>query len=187
MIKYNLQIIAINLFLFSTLNLFSQNINLSNAIVQNDIKSVEAILKGGANINKADKFGNYPIFVALGNSNIEMIKLLFQYGADLSLKDKMNNSLLIVAAFKCNQEIVQYLLDQGAEVDEKGGTGKNALMFCCLYDGPLNNIEIIKLLVRYGSDVNLKDLKGRTALDVAIKKEIIEYITSMGARKGSEL
>ena len=186
MIKYKLYIISFIIMLSCSLGLYSQNINLSNAIVQNDIKSVETILKGGANINKTDKFGNYPIFVALGNSNIDMIKLLFQYGADLSLKDKMNNSILIVAAFNCNQDIVQYLLDQGADVDEKGGTGKNALMFCCIYDGPLNNIEIVKLLVRYGSDVNLKDSKGRTALDVAIKKEIIEYLTSMGARKGSE-
>ncbi|NVO03388.1 MAG: ankyrin repeat domain-containing protein [Bacteroidetes bacterium] len=186
MIKKSLQIIIVNLFLFSTLNVFSQNLNLSNAIVKNDLQSVETILKTGTNINKADKFGNYPIFIAMYNSNIEMIKLLFQYGADLSQKDKMNNTLLMVAAYKNNIEIVQYLLDQGAEVDERGGEGKNALMFCCLYDGPLNNIEIIKLLVRYGSDVNFKDFKNHTALELTNKKEIIEYLNGMGARKGSE-
>ena len=34
-----------------------------------------------------------------------------------------------------------------------------------------SNLEVVKLLLRYGADVNIMDYRGRTALDVAIKEK----------------
>ncbi|MFN8671020.1 MAG: ankyrin repeat domain-containing protein [Candidatus Sericytochromatia bacterium] len=50
--------------------------------------------------------------------------------------------------------------------------------------------EGVKLLVEHGAKVNVKDSYGRTPLDIAIEynhKVVIDYLISVGAKKGSEL
>ncbi|MFN8671018.1 MAG: ankyrin repeat domain-containing protein [Candidatus Sericytochromatia bacterium] len=50
--------------------------------------------------------------------------------------------------------------------------------------------EGVKLLVEHGAEVNVKNARGQTPLDIAILCEIepiINYLISVGAKKGSEL
>lgn len=54
-------------------------------------------------------------------------------------------------------------------------------------------IEIIKLLINNGADVNIKDGTGKTVWDYAVKQqgeqnsEIIEYLRSLRVRNGTEI
>ena len=106
-----------------------------------------------------------------------------EYLADkiLEVKDENGRSPLGHACYWGNIEAVKCLIDKGANM-VTGQNGETALMEA-VYVG---RWAIIKLLVeKYKVDVNVKDINGQTAYDVAVKEDydsIMEYLLSHGAK-----
>lgn len=59
--------------------------------------------------------------------------------------------------------------------DRKSAQGFTALMYAC----KLSHLEIVKLLVDEGADVNIQDVKGNTALHLAVQNDDLELIRAV--------
>jgi len=83
---------------------------------------------------------------------------------------------------------LQWFVSQGADVNAKGDGGETPLHWVA-------NVEIAKFLVSKGADVNAKDERGGTPLDrtnswgrnAEKKTEVVEYLKSVGAKRGRDL
>ena len=68
---------------------------LIEAVIQNDLYTVEQLLKQGATINGKDTFNTCPLEYAVRAANVEMIQYLIQAGADIDITDADNFTLLM--------------------------------------------------------------------------------------------
>ena len=78
-------------------------------------------------------------------------------------------------------ELVKALLDAGAGINVPDVRGMTPLMLAVANDR--QNIDVIRLLIARGADVNAKSLAGETALDWAVKtgpKPAIDAIKAAG-------
>lgn len=93
---------------------FSEKPLLSHAICGNNTHTdmVCLILKYGADVNCADKYGLTPLCYAVMCSQAHLIPILLSHGADIEL-----NSPLTVAC-GCNFECVRLLVEAGARLPE---------------------------------------------------------------------
>jgi len=143
---------------------------------------VEYLLSKGARVN--EKNGPHEltaIYKACADGLLDIVTVLVNAGADLNLKSTEGFSPLFAAVQNKHKPVVEYLLSKGARVDEKNGPkGVSALYRAC-FDGSL---DIAKVLVDAGADVNLKSTEGFTPLYIAVgnkRKPLVEYLLSKGA------
>lgn len=76
---------------------------------------LEAFLKAGALVNKADARSQQPLYEASGIGNIEITKVLLRHGADVHDKDDAGWTALHNAAFNGHARVVMLLMDHGAD------------------------------------------------------------------------
>ena len=77
-----------------------------------------------------------------------------------------------------HSEIADILVKRGAIVNTLNIEQESALFFCARY----GNIEILKFLIANGANPQIKDVKGRTAIDYALKHEnkaVADYLKSL--------
>ncbi|ETI40660.1 hypothetical protein, variant [Phytophthora nicotianae CJ01A1] len=100
----------------------------------------------------------------------------------LNLQNQFGNTPLHNAARTGSPGCVSNLLQAGAMPSIKNVNGSIPLHHACYSETP--NLEVVRLLVEAGSDVNALDEQGYSPLIVAAKKnqtEVIEYLRKHGA------
>jgi ankyrin repeat protein len=119
----------------------------------------------------------------------DVVKSSLDNGADANTitpfgGDRDNSALLAAADLEPDETIFRLLLSNGAKINYQNLDGKTALMKLAKHVSGKENlpkiVNIIKLLRAQGADLNLKDGKGRTALDIAKQygvKEIIDALS----------
>jgi ankyrin len=85
------------------------------------------IIKGGANVNAKDSYGNTPLHWAAYYCHITIAKMLLKAGANVTEKQKDGWPPLHVAAQKGHTVVVELLVKTGANVNEKTSDGKTPL------------------------------------------------------------
>jgi ankyrin repeat protein len=154
------------------------------AAVQNNHKPVvEYLLSKGARIDeKNGQTGATSLYKACFNGSLNIATVLVNAGADVNLKSTDGFTPLYAAVQNKHKPVVEYLLSKGARIDEKiGQKGVTALYQACF----IGSLDVVKVLVDAGADVNLKSTEEYTPLFIAIQnnhKSVIEYILSKGAR-----
>lgn len=111
-------------------------------------------------------------------NDIKKIRLLLEYGSNPNIKIT-NESLLFYASESGNLEIFELLLRYGAELKDESEY-KIALM-CAAME---KRIDILKLLVDRGVDLNIRSISGKTALMYAVEKgylEIVKFLVDHGS------
>ena len=143
----------------------------------NDVeKAVEIVLNEGVDINIPGKSNRTPLLWASLSASGEFIKTLIDLGADLNVQrtdDKV--SPLSLAADWNNYMAVDILLKHGADVG-RINISKTVELHGCLGAGSLS---VSRLLIDSGSDINLRNSKGQTALYCAVKnkhKFIVKFL-----------
>jgi len=116
-----------------------------------------------------------------------IIKLLLQHGLDIDAKDEEGKTLLLYAIEDENELIVNYLLENHASIHSVNENIKCLKEFTINKKGNKkeslesfefrvkNKFNIIKLLLKYGLDINAKDEEGKTLLLYAIN-EVNEFL-----------
>ena len=77
-----------------------------------------------------------------------------------TLSDSHGDVALVVATKKGHLEVVERLVNSGADVNVQGTKKKTALMEACL----ANNVDLVKLLLQFNPDIEMKDEDGFKAL-----------------------
>jgi ankyrin repeat protein len=131
------------------------------AIDRGDAAQVEQLLKNGADPNER-QLGISALTNACNRGHAGIAKLLLEKGADPNAKDWEGWSPLMAAA-------------AGAAIEDRETKEKRCM-------------EIVKLLVDHGADVNLSGgiVRGKTALkyaDDARHKRVRELLVELGAKR----
>lgn len=155
-----------------------QQITLLYAAVERDysIDTVNALIKAGADVNKAVIGRESPLACALRRSNIDVVNALIKAGAEVNKRRKGGRRLLRKAILKQHLEIADLLLESGARgslvMEDSDG-------FSLLEDDLIdNNIERARFLIKHGQTVELdaKYNKRETILERAIRKGHTEVV-----------
>ena len=153
---------------------------LLDAIKSGDAKTVELLLKNGADPNKADKEGRTVLMVAANYGYEKITQLSLNKDADPNKADNNGFTALYFAAQNGHLNVVKYLVKKGANVNKANNKGFTPLYIAAQY-GLLN---VIECLVKKGADVNKADKDGDTPLMLAADKgykKIVELLLEKGA------
>jgi len=141
---------------------------LKNAICNGHVKIARILLDNNAQVNVIrDDIDPTPLHMAL--NHLPMLKLLLEYGADINRLDDCDVTPLEQAIQCQNLKATQLLLNHGAYLD----TQKTFLIDMI---GSIPNIQLIKLLLNKGVNINAKDQYNNTALSVAVHYRRTEVI-----------
>lgn len=127
--------------------------------------------------SKYDYLKNYSqstIYDMLCQKNYKVMDAIRQKEINVNLEDEFGYTLLGRACWDCEKETVQFLLENGAKTD--AGTRFALYEVCSNEKINPNGEEIIKLLIKYGANVNKKQKKTfNTSLMATLSKQKGKY------------
>ncbi|XP_029791111.1 2-5A-dependent ribonuclease isoform X2 [Suricata suricatta] len=125
---------------------------LMKAVKKEDIKLVQQLLEGGADVNFQEKeWGWSPLHNAVQNGQEDIVDLLLHYGANPCLRKKNGATPFIIAGIEGNVKLLELLLSKGAEVNECDANGFTAFMEAAVN----GKVEALRFLYKNGAKVNL--------------------------------
>jgi len=130
---------------------------------------------GLANVRDTD--GNTPLigladkFFIKKNLNVpssDIAQVLIDSGADINARNKHGLTALHVAISRGNSELVNFLIQKGARLDVRDEYERTPLHYACL--NSRNRTKILKSVLSncQKSEVDRRDLDGKTALHLAV-------------------
>nr|WIK87306.1 ankyrin repeat family protein [Oriental turtle dovepox virus] len=154
---------------------------LFSAIYDNDVRAVKYLLD--RNLNPDDEidiinstFNHiYPLITAAALGYTEIVRLLISYKSNVNKQDRLYKKAALHMAVQNNDyNITRMLLENGANpnlVDFEMSTPMHiALLF-----NPTNS-NMVSMLLKYGSDIHLKDKYGKSSIDLASNERVSEEI-----------
>ncbi len=178
------------------------------------VKTKELINEDASFVNLKDENWNTPLHWATLNRNNEIVKLLLKNGAITTQINKRGDTPVNYAIGRLPEETITLMLDYVAEFDAIGEKTLNVLQLSARFGlerlfkiaaekgGPIlfsdssanietlksailgGSLELVKILIEKGVNVNAVSKYRGTPLDVAYEtgnKEIIEYLKGRGA------
>lgn len=149
-------------------------------------KTVEILLKNGADINYKTNLSSNPIeaIVTTYNADIKkkekILKIMIKYGADINMPTSDTFRNLTVLDYAVSNE----KLDLQKMLIKLGAKSNYPIINLHVQN---NNIEMVKFLIKNGFALNNVDYKGNTTLDYAQTEEMKQLLISHGAKSGKEL
>jgi uncharacterized protein len=143
-----------------------------------DTALVAHYIEAGAAINEEGQQGVTVLVVAAVRGNVELVRLLLEAGAEFDETD----FAAAIANSKGNVQLVQSFLDHGADVNKApdSSPGHTPLMEAA----ETGDIEVGKLLLANGAEINMGDTFGDPAVNVAAfngQLEFAKMLIEMGA------
>lgn len=165
------------------------NIELFEAVDENDTGSIVRLLAAGARVNAVDKAGMTPLMHTALRGQQDIVRLLLKRGAQVNLMDIFGITALMQAAWAGHTSTVELLVAHGADPNLQSSeetprlrtAGVSALMGACMN----GNFEVAKFLLANNTEVDSTDAQGETALMYAAREgnpQIVELLLSKGAR-----
>lgn len=146
---------------------------------------VEALLAKGADVNTKSKYGGTPLSSACDSGRLEVVRVLLANGANVNAMDDFGETVLWKACAGgkvCeggNPAIVEALLAKGADVNARRKKDGYTAIFAAALEG---HIDVVKVLLNNGVDINSKSNDGETPLRAAIGNGRIAMVTELLAR-----
>ena len=153
------------------------NEKLFQAVENNNIKEVIALIEKNADVNARDKYGWTALIEAAGRS-LDIVKLLIESGANVNIKDKNGWTALMEAAkHDFDTAIPKLLIKKGANVNEKTTDSWTALMIAA----EEYSYNVIKLLIEKGANLDIALTLAKEIEEEGIIELLKEY--ESGERK----
>jgi len=158
---------------------------LANACVLGNVEIAKYLIEHGAEIDSKNQYGWTPLRLASNEGYMPLVNFLLEKGADLSplyIADK----LFLDAAKNGDLDGLKKYLTRGASVNAVDSEGNTALLYVTKpQDKPfINTLEMVKLLIESGADLEDRNTIGETALQQAIltkNDSVIYYLIEKGS------
>jgi ankyrin repeat protein len=121
------------------------------AVRADDAKTVDKLLRDGADAKAADRYGVTPLYLAAVNGNAAIIRRLLDAGADPNTKDPAGETALMTAARTGIPDAVKALLDRGAVVNAADPEFEQTALMLAVRE---NHPAAVKLLIEHGAELN---------------------------------
>lgn len=144
--------------------------NLVIAAIARNLDAVERLLASGADVDQRWD-GRTALEVAVGQRDVEIAQALIAAGADVNAPCCGGNALFAAARAR-DLAMVRVLLAADADPNRQGGiNGDTALIYGIRQHSSRNPapMEIARLLIEAGADVNLASKNGVTPLSLAVQ------------------
>ncbi|RKL33537.1 hypothetical protein BFJ72_g10053 [Fusarium proliferatum] len=142
------------------------------AKVKGTVAIMEALLSYRVEIDARDDRGRTPLILALLYASIDEIRFLIGQGASVTTHDKEDETCLHQAMKRDDTalEIARLLLENGARADARSRSGQTCIhVFARRGAVACSTSDLIQLLTSYGTDLNVSDSDGNTALHIMTK------------------
>lgn len=126
-------------------------------------------------LNKRDRNGNTPLYIAVYNNQLEFVKELITQGANVNIYNYTITYPLHVAVLKGNLDIVKELCENGAIIDIKNKQDNTPLKLSILKDKE----TIADYLLTKGANINIIDSEGRSVLHDAYNKGNLNLVNKI--------
>ncbi|XP_041364259.1 ankyrin repeat domain-containing protein 50-like [Gigantopelta aegis] len=123
------------------------------------VSLVRKLVSMGCDRNIADGQGWTPLYQSAYAGDLEITTMLLKEGASLDSITKTGETILHGGVCGNSPEVVEFLLKSGCSHSAVNNGGQHALTAAIV---SRSKIEIIKMLIDAGSDVNLKDTSSNT-------------------------
>jgi len=134
---------------------------LIDAVKQQDLQAVRALLKQKVSINAAEADGFTALHWAAQRNDLQLVELLLGAGASATTSTRYNITPLYLAAVNGNAAIMERLLKAGADPNATAQEGQTMLMTAALS----GKAEAVRLLLTRSATVDTKEpYRGQTAL-----------------------
>lgn len=155
--------------------------------IENEIYELIKLLveKAGADVNKLNTRYESPLLLAVHYRYYNVAKLLLHHGAETDVIVTMQKLPLLYWALVCNTEekpFFDLLVSNGANVNIQDDKGDGLLHLAIKKEF---YIADIKKILETTIDINIRNKKGQTALDIAKEEghtEIINLLMKHGAK-----
>jgi ankyrin repeat protein len=149
--------------------------------------AARALLRLGANPNALDAERYDIITIAAVNNDLELLQIALDGGGNArAITSPYDGTALIAAAHRGHVEIVRALIAAKAPLNHVNNLGWTALLEAVvLGNGGSNYTAIVEALVKAGTDVNVPDRHGTTALGHARTRgysQIARILENAGGR-----
>lgn len=173
---------------------------LMNAAMQGYLDVAKVLIDNGAEVNPTNRHGRTPLMYAALRGRLEMVRFLLRKGADVNARDIEIGTPLTWAARGGSVEVISPLLAAGADVNSRNDlAGRTPLMeairmmlHCdkttsAAEDALKHQIEMVRLLIDKGADVNAAENSGLTPLMLAVCRSDVEAVIAALVRKGADV
>ena len=166
------------------------------AVLNNDCEAVKCLISNGASISLADNSRKTPLQYAFESNSLEIFSFLIKQASQETKDNFMINASEINQISK-----IEILLKNEANVEARLNIDMTHLNKLILALGPplatevvnksclswaleRNSVELAKLLMSYGADIDFKDPNGQSLLHIAVirsKSEFVQILIKAGA------
>jgi len=147
------------------------------AVQIGDIEKVKLLLEHGSNINEKGWCEENIVYYAIKNDQSEMLKFLISQSADIFYSDENNQNYLMKASELGASKCVEILIGEGLDVQEEDWVQSQAIDMAM-------NIETVKILQKYGANINRINGEGYNLLMYAVEMEdtcFLKELLDLGA------
>jgi ankyrin repeat protein len=145
-----------------------------------------ALIAAGSDVNARDDIQDSAYLYAGAEGRTEILKMTLAAGADLKSTNRYGGTALIPAAHHGHPEAVKVLLATAIDKDHVNRLGWTALLEAVILgDGSPTYVEIVRLLVEAGANVNIADREKVTPLQHAKRRgfgEMVRILEAKGAK-----
>lgn len=137
----------------------------------------EALLAHGADVNAVSHYGETPLHQAWNGG---VARVLLRHKAKLEAKDWAGKTPLHRAGWFREMDVSRVLLAAGANPNAQDKDG-----FAPLHDAAQRSVNLVRLLLLYKADINIKTKNGATPLQLAMgcpkNRQIVEILLARKA------
>jgi ankyrin repeat protein len=149
---------------------------LHRAVHRGDVKAVNELIRSGADVNAANRYGVPPLSLAATNGDAAVLEALLKAGANPDSTQSEGETALMTASRTGVPAAVRTLLAHGADVNAKETwKGQTALMWAAAE----GHAEAIQMLLEAGAQVNARSNAGWTALLFAAREGQIPAVKTL--------
>ncbi len=143
-------------------------INMLNCVTENKVEELKRLINSGLDVDQCIENNVTLLMLACAANAYESVKVLIEFGADINAVDANGQTPLMYTTFKNAVKSAKILLEnKNLKLEERDITGSTAL----IRTADFGSVEVLKLLLQSGADINAVDYSGMNALIRSITRK----------------